>query len=98
MIIYIDKDNKYSYNKQKGDKMIVYTRDFCIYCDRAKRLLKEKNIEYQEIKIGIEDNDMKIEEFKSKFPDAKTFPHIINNDEVIGTYDNLTKWIDNNGY
>ena len=69
--------------------MLVYTRDFCIYCDKAKRLLKEKNIEYSEIKIGIEENDMDINDFKTRFPEAKTFPYIINNNEVIGTFNNL---------
>ena len=33
-------------------KALVWSKDFCPYCDRAKALLKQKGIEIEERKIG----------------------------------------------
>jgi len=32
-------------------KITIYTKDYCPYCDRAKRLLKELGAEYKEVDI-----------------------------------------------
>ena len=40
--------------------LTVYTKDFCPFCDMAKRQLKQMNISYQEININ---KDEKAREF-----------------------------------
>lgn len=67
---------------------IVYTKDNCPYCVKAKTLLKGYGLEYREIVIG---KDVTREEFLEMFPTAKTVPQIILDGERIGGYDALTK-------
>jgi len=32
--------------------IVIYTRDFCFYCDSAKELLRRKGVEFTEIDIS----------------------------------------------
>ena len=73
------------------NNVIIYSKDNCPYCDRAKALLSLKNKQYQEMKIG---EDLTRDEFVSIFPNVKTVPHIIINGEQIGGFDKLTEWLD----
>ena len=43
--------------------------------------------------IFMLDKDFTREEFFQKFPNAKTFPQIIINNEHIGTYNQLEQWL-----
>ena len=36
---------------ENNKKAIVWSKDYCPYCDQAKNLLKIKGIEYEEVKI-----------------------------------------------
>ena len=72
-----------------SNKVIIYTKDNCPYCVRAKTLLNAKNKQYQEMKIG---EDLTREDFISLFPNVKTVPHIIINGDEIGGFDKLTEW------
>ena len=67
--------------------VIIYSRNNCVYCDRAKIKLQKYNP-----KIHILDQDYTREEFFIKFPHAKTFPQIIINNEHVGGYHELEKW------
>jgi glutaredoxin len=71
------------------NNVIIYSKDNCPYCDRAKALLRLKNKQYQEMKIG---EDLTRDEFVSIFPNVKTVPHIIINGDEIGGFDKLTEW------
>ena len=66
----------------------IYSRTKCSYCDRAKIRLQKYNP-----KIHMLDQDYTREDFFTKFPNAKTFPQIIINDEHIGGYHELEKWL-----
>lgn len=70
--------------------VIIYSKDNCNYCVAAKRLLDEKRISYHEMKIGV---DITREEFVGLFPEVKTVPFIIINNEKVGGYDKLTEWV-----
>ena len=69
-------------------KVEIYSKDNCIFCDKAKILLQKYNPQ-----ILMLDKDFTREEFFKKFPNAKTFPQIIINNEHIGTYNHLEKWL-----
>ena len=43
--------------------------------------------------IFMLDKDFTKKEFFQKFPNAKTFPQIIINNEHIGTYNQLEQWL-----
>lgn len=64
----------------------IYSKDNCIWCDRAANLCKEKGVEYIVLKLGV---DYEIEDFNSHFPYATTVPQIYYNGEHIGGYDDL---------
>ena len=66
----------------------IYSKPSCSYCDRAKIKLQKYNP-----KICMLNQDYTREEFFIKFPNAKTFPQIIINNEHIGGYNELEKWI-----
>tara|TARA_B100001123_G_C14756857_1_gene807192 strand:+ start:433 stop:672 length:240 start_codon:yes stop_codon:yes gene_type:complete len=69
-------------------KAEIYSKNNCAFCDKAKMRLSKYNP-----KIFMLDKDFTREEFFKKFPNAKTFPQIVINNEHIGTYDHLDKWL-----
>ena len=66
----------------------IYSRTNCGYCDRAKIRLQRYSP-----KIHMLDQDYTREDFFTKFPNAKTFPQIIINNEHIGGHYELEKWL-----
>lgn len=68
------------------NKVIVYTKDNCPYCDRAKALLRSKDQRFYEMKIGV---DLTRDDFINLFPNVKTMPFIIIDDEHVGGYNEL---------
>jgi glutaredoxin len=73
-------------------KVIIYTKNDCMYCVRAKNLFSEQGQTYQEMKIG---EDLTREEFMGIFPDVKTVPFIIIDGEKVGGYDKLVEYYNN---
>jgi len=71
-------------------KAIVWSKYHCPYCDQAKALLKSKNIEFEERKIG--DGYTK-EELLEAVPGARTVPQIILDGKLIGGFTELRKYI-----
>ena len=68
---------------------LVWSKDFCGYCDRAKRLLEQKGIKYEERKIG---GSWTKEQLLESVPTARTVPQIFLGDQYIGGYDDLVKY------
>ena len=71
-------------------KAIVWSKYHCPYCDQAKALLKSKNIEFEERKIG--DGYTK-EELLEAIPTARTVPQIIIDGKLIGGFTDLQKYV-----
>jgi GrxC family glutaredoxin len=64
----------------------IYTLTMCPSCIAAKRLLKERNIEFEEINIQKEKISRdELEELTG----GRTVPQIIINDKSIGGFENL---------
>lgn len=69
---------------------VMYSKDDCIFCDKARTLLKLKAKEFAEYKLGKDfDRDTLLE----MFPDARTFPVITLDKTFIGGYTELEKLI-----
>ena len=64
----------------------IYSKDNCPWCDRAKELLTQKGETYEEIKIGRE---ITREEFLEQFPNVRSVPYIIIDENVIGGFEQL---------
>ena len=68
-------------------KVKIYTTPYCPFCIRAKQLLKNKKINFDE--IDLSENPDKFEEMLSKSNGARTVPQIFVNDEHIGDSDHI---------
>ena len=66
----------------------IYSKNNCGYCDRAKIKLQKYNP-----KIYMLDKDYARKDFYTKFPNAKTFPQIVINNEHIGGFHEVEKWL-----
>lgn len=68
-------------------KVEIYTKMFCGYCHRAKRLLDSKQVEYVEYDITMD--GQKRDEMRARAPGAMTVPQIFIDDTPIGGSDDL---------
>lgn len=71
-----------------ANKVLIYSQDTCPYCVRAKSLLKDKGIAYQEINIQREAGRR---EEMIKRTQRRTVPQIFINNAAIGGYDELAQ-------
>jgi glutaredoxin len=69
--------------------VIIYTKENCPFCVKAKEQFSQKNQTYTEMKIG---EDLTRENFMELFPNVRTVPYIIINGDEIGGFDKLTEW------
>lgn len=70
-------------------KALVWSKDLCPFCDRAKALLKQKGIEFEERKIG---SGWTKEQLLESVPTARTVPQIFLDGKLIGGHDDLVKY------
>ncbi len=68
------------------NKVQIYTTSYCPYCIRAKHLLENKGVEYEE--INLDKNPEKKLETMQKL-NWRTVPIILIGGELIGGYDQL---------
>jgi len=68
-------------------KVEIYTTMFCGYCDRAKRLLKQKGVDYIEIPVDT-DADQR-ERMLARAGGRRTVPQIFIDDVHVGGSDEL---------
>jgi len=73
--------------------LTIYSKDNCPFCDRAKNLLKLKGIDFEEIRIDL---NQEAREFIIS-EGHRTVPQIYRNGQlfVTGGYTGLTKLADN---
>lgn len=64
----------------------IYTKNDCIWCEKAKTLLKENDIHFKEYVIG---KDVTRSWVIEAFPTRKTVPIITEGHMIIGGYDDL---------
>ena len=73
-------------------KVLIYTKDNCIWCDRAKILLDSKKISYNEIDLSDDGERLK---FYEKIGDnVKTVPQVFIDDKRIGGFQELKVFLD----
>jgi glutaredoxin 3 len=75
------------------ETVVLYSKDSCPWCDRAKELLQSKNIAYTELKFNV---DFTREQLAEKLPDKAnrlTLPQIFIDGENIGGYEDLRDYI-----
>ena len=75
-------------------KALIWSRDYCIYCEHAKMLLNEKGVQYEERKIG---SSWTKEQLLESVPTAKSVPQIYLDGQYIGGYKELREYFDKLG-
>lgn len=70
---------------------IVWSKDNCTFCDQAKALLEQRNIAYEEKKIGY---GYTRENLLEAVPTARSVPQIFVNNNYIGGFTELRKYIE----
>lgn len=70
--------------------ILIYSKDNCSFCDKAKALLKEHNYSYKEKNIVVPDHR---QELLTRLPDVKTVPQIFIDSKHIGGYTELVKYL-----
>lgn len=68
-------------------KVEIYSKMYCGFCHRAKRLLDSKGVEYEEYDITL--GGPKRAEMMERKPDARTVPQIFIDGQAIGGSDEL---------
>jgi len=70
-------------------KVEIYTKLYCGYCHRAKRLLESKGVEFDEYDITL--GGPKKAEMLERKPDAFTVPQIFIGGKAVGGSDDLAQ-------
>jgi len=68
--------------------IVIYSKDECSFCDRARELLRSQGKFFIEYKL---ERDFSRETIKALYPSAKTFPVITIDSRYIGGYNELSK-------
>ena len=70
-------------------KVEIYTKAWCGYCFRAKRLLESKGVKFVEYDITL--GGPKKTEMLERKPDARTVPQIFIDGRAVGGSDDLAR-------
>ena len=73
-------------------KVLIYTKDNCIWCDRAKILLDSKKISYNE--IDLSDDSERLKFYEEIGDNVKTVPQVFIDDKRIGGFQDLKVFLD----
>ena len=79
-----------------NSNITVYTKDNCVYCEKAKALLKGLDLKYTEQKFGKDFNTPE-ELYKAVGKQVRTMPQIMIDEELIGGYNQLVEYFNNKG-
>ena len=74
----------------------IYTKDNCNWCIKAKQLMNDVGVKYQELKLGI---DYTREELKALLPEnlPLTAPQVFVYNKRIGGYEDLADYLESTG-
>ena len=70
---------------------VVWSKDNCIYCVKAKDYLEKKNIHVEE--RNIESGDWTVTQLEEAVPNVRAVPQIFIDNKYIGNYDKMVSYI-----
>lgn len=71
----------------KMPEVVMYTTTYCGYCHRAKMLMEEKKVAFEEINLDLESD--RFGEMISRADGRRTVPQIFINGQGIGGCDEM---------
>lgn len=75
---------------QQLKKAVVWSQEYCSYCESAKNLLLSYGYEVEERKIG-HDEDWSKQDLIEAVPHARSVPQVFIGDTYIGGFNELRK-------
>ena len=72
-------------------KIVAYTTAGCFYCDQLKELFKRADVAYTAYRVGSA--EFPKSKFAREHPGAKSFPHVVIDDEVVGGLVETAKYL-----
>lgn len=72
--------------------VVIYSKDGCSFCVKAKHLLQAKSMKFEEFKLGTDITREQM--FKELGREVRTIPQITIDGEYIGGYSELRKYFD----
>jgi len=87
-----DADTMLKYINEKAAipaSVVMFTKEGCSFCTKAKALLAEKGLAYQEVVCGLK-GTVSLDALTA-VANAYTTPQIFMNGKLIGGYDDLVK-------
>ena len=72
-------------------KAVVWSKYHCPFCDQAKAMLKQREIPFEEKKIG---DGYTREELLEAVPTARTVPQIFIDEQLIGGFTELKAFLE----
>lgn len=66
---------------------VVWSKDDCIYCTKAKDYLKKKGINIEE--RNVQSGDWTMTQLDEAVPNARAFPQIFIDGKYVGSYDKM---------
>jgi len=76
-------------------KTIVWSKNGCLYCEWAKRMLKSKDIPFEERNIST--GEWTREQMQEAAPGSATFPQIFMHGTYVGGYTDLQQYFEDCG-
>jgi glutaredoxin len=73
----------------------IYGKPSCAFCDRAKQLCEQRELDYRYYQL---DEDFTREEVLEMFPGARTFPQIKVSGTIVGGWDKFPQYLEDTGY
>jgi len=67
-------------------QVVIYSKSFCPFCEKAKAWFRQHDYTFTEIKLDDEEQRMS---FYQKYPNVRSVPQIFIDDKHIGTYNDL---------
>lgn len=78
-----------------SNRYVIYSRDDCPWCVKAKDLLELHNLPYTEYKLGVHfTRDTLAEKLLKEDVTALTVPQIYYNGKYIGGHDRLVQYLE----
>ena len=68
----------------------IYSKPSCSFCLQAKQLLETKQLPFVYKQLGV---DYALQELWEVSPNARTFPVILKDGELIGGFTNLCEYL-----
>ncbi|MEK9805495.1 MAG: glutaredoxin [Euryarchaeota archaeon] len=75
--------------------IVVWSKDNCPFCDKAKAKLNSLHLTYEVRKIG---DGWTREDLLESVPNARSVPQILINGQSIGGYNELLKYCEDTGF